>query len=291
MKVPKSFIPDSFEPDLPTVEIVPVASPSNSAIVVPSSFQDELQAIIDSVPNNSLQAFSPVLQDTLSAIRNQQFSGGIAAWFNKHGARQRGEQYAAQTTEVNNLINLASAQHTAYVRQVEQAFAPVQLRNRFATELAQHKVTQTTLEYQVGLILISEEIAKRAIAKGQTPEVYLLELQGQVRLSERKQEIEQDVNKDEQLLANKRKDANLSTIDRINRSTEAKMARRLQEKRFREDLDAAIAKRHRIAADSTLSDAMRADFLANVEDEIVGLKDQINELLGRNRQADSREEA
>ena len=287
MKVPKSFVPDSFEPDPPKPPVVTVQVTSQPSPPVKSSFSSDIQQIINSVPT-SQQSFHPAIQEVLSQIENQGSSVGLVAWLKKHGANQRAAQYNAQSSEVSALIGLASSHHAAYINQVEQAFTPIRIQNRMEVEFATHQVSQKTLEYNLGLIVISEELAKRAIAKGQSLEVYIAQLQKDVELHYEEHsgriKLDQAVEQDQRLKDNARKDENLKAIDRINRATDAKMAIRLQEKQLRQHLDEAYGKKNRVKNDSTLSDEYRNDLLSNVEDEIIGLRAQIDELLGRPRQ-------
>ncbi len=254
---PKSFRPDSFVPDPPpppSVEIVPVTSgpvASQPSAELTSPFITEIQRIIGSVPQNRIDIHSPAVQEALSAIQNQSSSVGIVAWFKKHGANQRAQQYTAQTAEIGALIGLANAHNLAYAQQVASAFLPITLAQEYETKFTQHQIVQANLEYQLALVLIGQEMVKRAAKEGLTLEVYLhkmaAEVQqqqqaklGQIRLTERKQEIDQDVEKDERLLANKRRDENLRAIDRITRVTDAKNHKLLQLRQLREELTRLI---------------------------------------------------
>jgi hypothetical protein len=254
------------------------------------SQSDDIEQVISSFPLERLTKISPALSGMLDSIHNKDSSSGLVAWFHKLGARQRAGQYEAESSEFSALMRLSQAQTSVLTDSVQKAFLPEKLRNQVQLERGKHKLNLTTLALQLGTVFLTSELTRRAAEKGLTFEIYLQELQEEVRLGSRGKEIDQDIDKDTRLKRNAREDEDEKRRQRMQRANEAVNKRRLQENLLNDDLDKAIEKIRVLQNNTSMDVWEKEQKLIAAQKHKKSIETRLDELRRQDRQADSGEE-
>lgn len=173
-QLPPGFIPDGFVPDdVRTMEVV-----------------DYLPSVQLSLPAN--------LQNELNEALNGDEPSFMFGWLERWSIESQGKTNQARASKVASVAGLAQSYALVYQQAVANQRLPLNLHQEHQIHDLTHRQNLLALDNAFKVAIIAHRLIELAAHEGLTLELYLTMLQKKLELDHRKEEIEQDLYKQEE---------------------------------------------------------------------------------------------
>lgn len=276
MKIPDSFIPESFEPDPVSAELMPTHP-----------------AELASVPFLPTQAMSlpPLLAEKLNDAIQGGDPGVFLALFKRAAIISRMKTNTARVAEIGSVAALIQSYAGIYQQGIANQRLPTILTQQHQIQDATHKVALMQLSTAHKTAYMANVLVSIAASEGMTLELYLKKLDKALEAEHRQTEINQDLGRKEREKQIDREHERQDSENRIMLARLAKTETLQLMRQNRLEIDALHTQIDQIQNDGTKSDTLKQQLVTNRLKDLDALESQRDRLQEDLRKASAAEDA